>query len=81
MAFTIFEHLVVGPLMCNCYVVGDPETKDAIVIAPGDQPEDILAAVARHGLRLVAAVATHAHFDHVTGAEAIRKSTGAPLYL
>lgn len=81
MSIEIFEHLVVGPIACNCYIVGDPETKEAVVIDPGDQPGDILAAVERHGLRLVAAVATHAHFDHVLAADAIRERTGVPFYL
>lgn len=81
MALEIFEVLVVGPIQCNCYIAGDPETKQAVVIDPGDQPDDILEAVERHGLKLVAAVATHAHFDHVLGAEAIRERTGVPFYL
>lgn len=81
MAITIFEHLVVGPIQCNCYIAGDPETREAVVIDPGDQPDDILEAVERHSLTLVAAVATHAHFDHVLAAEAIRERTGVPFYL
>ncbi|MGH2812396.1 MAG: MBL fold metallo-hydrolase [Actinomycetota bacterium] len=81
MSLQIFDHLVVGPLECNCYLVGDPETLETVVIDPGDQPDDILAAVERHGLKLVAAVATHAHFDHVLGAEALREKLGIPFYL
>lgn len=81
MALTIFEHLVVGALQCNCYLVGDAATRDAIVIDPGDQPDDILAAAERHGLTLAASVATHAHFDHVLAAEALRQRAGIPFYL
>lgn len=81
MALKIFEHLVVGPIQCNCYIVGDPDTREAIVIDPGDRADDILEAVSRHGLELVATVATHAHFDHVLAAEAIRVQTGVPFYL
>lgn len=81
MALKIFEHLVVGPIACNCYIVGDPETKEAVVVDPGDQPDDILTSVEEHGLTLVAAVATHAHFDHVLGAQAVREKTGVPFYL
>jgi glyoxylase-like metal-dependent hydrolase (beta-lactamase superfamily II) len=51
------------------------------VIDPGDDPDAILAAAERHGLTLVAAVATHAHFDHVMAADAIRRKTGVPFYL
>lgn len=72
---------MVGPIQCNCYIVGDHDTKDAIVIDPGDQAEDILAAIRRHGLNLKAVVATHAHFDHVLAAEAIREATGVPFFL
>jgi len=81
MALKLFQQLVVGVLKCNCYLVGDPATRDAIVIDPGDEPDNILAAVERHGLGLVAAVATHAHFDHILEADAIRKRTEVPFYL
>jgi glyoxylase-like metal-dependent hydrolase (beta-lactamase superfamily II) len=77
----VFERLVVGALQCNCYLVGDPQTREAIVIDPGDQPDDILDAAERHGLTLVATVATHAHFDHVLAAQALRERTGIPFYL
>jgi hydroxyacylglutathione hydrolase len=81
MALKIYEHLVVGPLACNCYLIGDPDTKQAIVIDPGDDPSDIVEAVARYELEVVAMVATHAHFDHVLAADQLRSYTGAPLYL
>ena len=81
MALKIYEHLVVGPLACNCYLVGDPDTKKAILIDPGDDDSNIAEAVARHQLEVVAMVATHAHFDHVLAAEELRDLTGAPLYL
>jgi glyoxylase-like metal-dependent hydrolase (beta-lactamase superfamily II) len=77
----IFEHLVVGPLGCNCYIVGDPETKEAIVIDPGGDPETLDKAIETHGLKITAIVATHAHFDHVLAAEHVRAMTGAPFYL
>ena len=77
----IFEHLVVGPLGCNCYIVGDPETKEAIVIDPGGDPEVLDNAIETHGLKITAIVATHAHFDHVLAAEHVRLKTGAPFYL
>lgn len=77
----MYERLVVGLLQCNCYLVGDPETSDAIVIDPGDDPDAILAAAERHGLRLGAAVATHAHFDHVLAAEALRERAGIPFWI
>lgn len=81
MALKIYEHLVVGPLACNCYILGDPATLQAIVVDPGDDAETILGLVAKHGLTLDLTVATHAHFDHVMAAEALRLATGAPFYL
>ena len=81
MALQIFEQLVVGALQCNCYLVGDPVTREAIVIDPGDEPDAILAAAERHDLRLAAAVATHAHFDHVLAADALRRRLGIAFYL
>jgi hydroxyacylglutathione hydrolase len=77
----IFERREVGPLACNCYVVGDPDTKEAIVIDPGGDADDIVAAIERHGVRVTAIVATHAHFDHVLAADAVRAATGAPFHL
>ena len=77
----IFDHLVVGPLGCNCYIVGDPDTKEAIVIDPGDDADRLAESIAAKGLTVTAIVATHAHFDHVVAAERLRSLTGAPFYL
>lgn len=81
MALRIYEHLLVGPLACNCYLLGDPATLQAIVVDPGDDAETILELIAKHGLTLGLTVATHAHFDHVMAAEALRLATDAPFYL
>jgi len=77
----IFEHRAVGPLACNCYIVGDDATKEAIVIDPGGDAEDLVTTIVEHGLRITAIIATHAHFDHVIAAERVRDATGAPFYL
>lgn len=77
----IFDHLVVGPLQCNCYIVGDPETSEAIVIDPGDDADRLAASLAERNLTVTAIVATHAHFDHIVAAERLRALTGAPFYL
>ncbi len=81
MALKIYEHMVVGDLDCNCYLIGDPVSKQAVVLDPGDDGGRIERAIAGHGLEVVAVVATHAHFDHILAAEAIRAVTGAPFYL
>ena len=77
----IVDHLVVGPLQVNCYILGCEETGEAIVVDPGDQPEAILAVLARSHLRLVKIVNTHAHFDHLLGVRALQEATGAPFLL
>ncbi|MEA2516497.1 MAG: hydroxyacylglutathione hydrolase, partial [Actinomycetota bacterium] len=77
----IFAHLAVGPLQCNCYIVGDPATKEAVVIDPGGDAERLLEVIKEKELTITAIVATHAHFDHVVAAEQLRAATGAPFYL
>jgi glyoxylase-like metal-dependent hydrolase (beta-lactamase superfamily II) len=77
----IFDHLVVGPLQCNCYIVGDPATHEAIVIDPGDDADALAASIAAKGLTVKSIVATHAHFDHIVAAGRLRELTGAPFYL
>jgi glyoxylase-like metal-dependent hydrolase (beta-lactamase superfamily II) len=77
----IHEILPVGMLQCNCSVLGDETTHEAIVVDPGDDIEEILAILARHELRLQYIVITHAHIDHIGGAKRLKDATGAPLYL
>jgi glyoxylase-like metal-dependent hydrolase (beta-lactamase superfamily II) len=77
----IFYHREVGPLACNCYIVGDPSTNEAIVIDPGGDASEIVSALDDRKLKVTAIVATHAHFDHLIAAEVVRSHTGAPLYL
>ncbi|MDP9066937.1 MAG: MBL fold metallo-hydrolase [Actinomycetota bacterium] len=77
----IFDHFEVGPLACNCYVVGDPESRRAIVIDPGGDAEVLARSLRSHHLNVTAIVATHAHFDHLLAAESLRQLTGAPFYM
>lgn len=81
MSLAIFLHREVGPLACNCYVVGDPVTRRAIVIDPGGDAAELASAIRGAGLTITAIVATHAHFDHVLAAADLRAQTGAPFYL
>ncbi|MEA2475844.1 MAG: hydroxyacylglutathione hydrolase [Actinomycetota bacterium] len=81
MTLRIFDHKVVGPLACNCYIVGDAVTKAAIVIDPGGDATDLVSSIQSRGLVITAIVATHAHFDHVVAAEELRRVTGAPFFL
>lgn len=77
----IHEILPVGMLQCNCSIVGDPETHDALVIDPGDEVERVLEILERHKLKVRAIVSTHAHIDHVGGLAKLRRATGAPVIL
>jgi hydroxyacylglutathione hydrolase len=77
----IHEILPVGPLQCNCSVIGDENTHEAMVIDPGDDIDDVLALVRKHNLQVKQIVITHAHIDHVGGAMKLRAATGAPILL
>jgi glyoxylase-like metal-dependent hydrolase (beta-lactamase superfamily II) len=77
----IHEILPVGPLQCNCSIIGDETTREAMVIDPGDDIADILALIAKHNLQVKQIVITHAHIDHVGGAMKLRAATGAPILL
>lgn len=77
----IHEILPVGPLRCNCSIFGDEVSKEALVIDPGDEIEEIEAILTRHGLRVKSIVITHAHIDHIGGAAKLRAATGAPVYM
>jgi hydroxyacylglutathione hydrolase len=77
----IHEILPVGVLQCNCSIFGDEETREAIVIDPGDEIDSILAILDRHGLTVKAIVITHAHIDHIGGAAKLKAVTGAPVHM
>jgi hydroxyacylglutathione hydrolase len=77
----IHKILPVGPLQCNCSIIGDEGTREAMVIDPGDEIDDILQIVEQHGLKVKQIVITHAHIDHVGGAMKLKQLTGAPILL
>lgn len=77
----IHEILPVGPLRCNCSIIGDEATREAMVIDPGDDIDDVLAILGKHNLKVKQIVITHAHIDHVGGAMKLRAATGAPILL
>jgi len=77
----IHEILPVGPLACNCSVIGDETTREAMIIDPGDEVDEIMAIVRRHGLTVKQIVVTHGHIDHVGGAMKLKRLTGAPILL
>ncbi len=71
----------VGMLRCNCSIIGDPLTGQALVIDPGDEVHRILDLLGRHKLTVQAIVSTHAHIDHVGGLSKLHKYTGAPVLM
>jgi hydroxyacylglutathione hydrolase len=77
----ILETVVVGPLQVNCYILGDEQSKAALVIDPGDNAPAILAALDKHGLHLRQIALTHAHFDHLLAARSLQTATGASFWL
>ena len=77
----IHEIFPVGPLQCNCSIIGDEATREAMVIDPGDDINDILSIIQKHNLQVKQIVITHAHIDHVGGAMKLRAATGAPILL
>ena len=77
----IHEVIPVGILQCNCSILGDPESREAIVVDPGDDVERILQILRRHNLKVRAIVSTHTHIDHVGGLAALHRATGAPVLI
>ena len=71
----------VGMLQCNCSIIGDPVTREALVVDPGDEVGRILDLIGRHKLSVKAIVSTHAHIDHVGGLSKLHKYTGAPVMM
>ncbi len=77
----IHEIVPVGPLRCNCSVIGDEATCEAMVVDPGDDISSVVALLEKHKLAVKHIVITHAHIDHVGGAMKLRALTGAPILL
>jgi glyoxylase-like metal-dependent hydrolase (beta-lactamase superfamily II) len=77
----IHEILPVGVLQCNCSVFGDEQSREGLVVDPGDNIDSVLEIVRKHGLTVKAIVITHAHIDHIGGAQKLKAATGAPVYL
>jgi len=75
------ETFPVGMLQCNCTILADMDTHEAMVVDPGAEVGRITAWLAARSLKLTAIYITHAHFDHVAGAAELRRLTAAPIYL
>ena len=77
----IHEVIPVGFLQCNCSILGDPATREALVVDPGDEVARILEILRKHDLKVRAIVSTHTHIDHVGGLAALHNATGAPVLI
>src|ERR1700722_541138 len=77
----ILETFPVGPLQCNCTLLGDEASGEAIVIDPGDEVDRIHRRLSELGLKLRQILITHAHIDHVGGALKLKRLTGAPILM
>jgi hydroxyacylglutathione hydrolase len=75
----IHEVLPVGLLQCNCSILGDAATGDAIVVDPGDEVERILEIIRSRNLKVRAIISTHTHIDHVGGLATLHKAIAAPV--
>lgn len=71
----------VGPFQCNCSIIADPSSGEAIVIDPGDEAERILTEISSLGFGVKYLIHTHAHIDHILGTRAVHEKTGAPICL
>ena len=77
----ILETRAVEPFMKNGFVVGCEESREGVVIDPGDDVELLLEAVTKHGLSIKYILLTHAHMDHITGVSRAKEALGAPIGL
>lgn len=73
--------LKVGQMGTNSYLLTDRETREALIVDPGDDPEYIMDHIAREGSSLRAIVATHGHFDHIMGSAALQLAYAVPFFI
>ncbi|MCK4306323.1 MAG: MBL fold metallo-hydrolase [Candidatus Eisenbacteria sp.] len=77
----LYMSLVVGAFQANCYLLGCPETREALVIDPGDEPARIEDELAAHDLKPVAYLLTHGHIDHVGAASSLKERLGGDILM
>jgi hydroxyacylglutathione hydrolase len=77
----IIEQLPLGPIQANCFILACEETKEAVVIDPGDEADKILMALAKKALKVKNIINTHGHFDHVGANRRLKEVTGAKLMI
>lgn len=75
----IHQVVAVGPLQCNCHILADEASKEAVIVDPGDDADEILRRV--KGFKVLALLHTHCHFDHMTGTRKVAEATGAEILI
>ncbi|HZE74291.1 MAG TPA: MBL fold metallo-hydrolase [Gemmatimonadales bacterium] len=70
-----------GQFAENCWLIADPRNRDAVMVDPGEEPQRFLAELDTRRWTLRAIWLTHAHVDHILGVAAVKRATGAPVYL
>jgi glyoxylase-like metal-dependent hydrolase (beta-lactamase superfamily II) len=77
----IVRSAVLTPFASNCFLVGDRESREAILVDPGEWSEEVAALAAPEGFRVTRVICTHGHIDHVSGVAEAKRTLGAPLWL
>jgi glyoxylase-like metal-dependent hydrolase (beta-lactamase superfamily II) len=77
----IIKKLIVGPLENNCFIIGDDDTKEALVVDPGDEPDRILDLIQENKFKIKFIICTHAHFDHVGAVPDLKEQTNANIVI
>jgi glyoxylase-like metal-dependent hydrolase (beta-lactamase superfamily II) len=79
--YMLLNTIVVTEFMTNCFILGDEQTLQAVVIDPGGEAEKILNQIDAMGLKVIAVVNTHAHVDHIGAIREIKDATGAQIMM
>lgn len=77
----LLRGIVVGAFQENCWILGDAQSREAVCIDPGDEPDEILALARDMGVTIKYIANSHAHFDHVLGVAGVQAVTGARFLL
>jgi hydroxyacylglutathione hydrolase len=77
----ILEHRAAPPFFKNGFVIGCEETREGVIVDPGDDVDELLEAAKRHGLSITSILLTHAHLDHITGVAKAKTALGVPIWL
>lgn len=74
------KRVVLGMVSTNCYIISNEETKEAILIDPASNPKELMKELEQEGLKAVALMVTHGHFDHILAINELKEALHVPLY-